>query len=69
MNKFFVTIDKEGNGVELATDDRWTIRKDDMFYNPYTEILVIFYMSPHGKMTHSKTWCQGFIYIATKGVA
>ena len=49
--------------IEIATDPRWTIRKDDIYFNTYTELVLIEYLNIAGEMVNTKAYCQGLEYI------
>ena len=50
--------------IEIATDPRWTIRKDDIYFNPHTELVLIEYLDTKGEMVNVKAYCQGLEYIS-----
>ena len=58
---YFVQTDSLGNGINLTTNEKWELSISDMYINPLTETLVIFYLSPTKKeMIHSTTDCKTF---------
>ena len=60
---FFIQADKAGNGITLHVDTRWTVRIDDIYINPLTELAIVDYLSPTGSKTTSRFVCGDFTAI------
>ena len=60
---FFIQADKAGNGITLHVDTRWTVRIDDIYINPLTELAIVDYISPIGSRATSRFGCDDFTTI------
>lgn len=59
-NTFFIQTYPSGEGVTVHTDTRWTIRLNDIYVNPYTELALIEYLDIHGSVRTVRTSCGAF---------
>ena len=57
---YFIQTDGLGDGVNLTVNKKWELSINDMYINPNTNILIIFYLSPKQEMIHSTTSCENF---------
>lgn len=64
---FFIQTWSSGEGIKITCDDRWTIRKDNIFINPYTGVMIVEYLFD-GQIRTSKTSCESFDDITIKEI-
>lgn len=67
--RYFVKTWSTGEGVYINTDPRWTIRIDNIYYNPLTDFVLIEYLSSVTNRTeYSKATTDGFNNIEIKEI-
>ncbi len=63
-----IITDKEGFSITLHTDLRWTIRLNDIYINPLTDLCIVEYLNVHGKMVTSRFVGTNFNDIVIKEI-